>query len=34
MAGVRGVGGGSGGRGGGLQRCFKEEEVVEEGRGE
>ncbi len=31
MAGVRGVGGHSGGRGGGLQQCFKDEEVMEEG---
>ncbi len=34
MAGVRGVHGRSGGRGQGLQQCFKEEEVVEEGGGE
>jgi hypothetical protein len=31
MAGVQGVGGCGGGRGRGLQPCFKEEEVVEEG---
>jgi len=31
---VQGVGGRGGGRGGGLQPCLKEEEVVEEGVGE